>query len=392
VVYGLGTVGIVGLLAGGLWWRVAQRVTVKDHWGAVTRGRAYLRYGRADLAIQAVHNVRDNAPGAGEAMEVAGLALIRSGEYRLARLALERALKLQPKQFDSAIALAELNFALGNGRRGIDLLQVAVRLRPREFRIWLTMGKVLHDLGDYPKAIQAYEKAVALRPDDRQALIGLIGCLLSTDESDQAGPLVLEGLRRFPDDPTVLGLAALEALQANRLDEAISRANDALRANPQNVNALLARARAHVLQSRWEQALPDAEQAVIAGPNELGALQLLVKIQTRLGLKQRAAETQLKRERAQKRIELMNQLGEELSRKPEDPQIPWRIGQTAEEAGSFVLASQCYQAAMALDPSFRPARESLEALRAAHSELVRSGEPSKSIYNGMGFQSSSPSP
>ena len=80
--------------------------------------------------------VRDEARGSGEAMTVAGFALLRMGEYRGARLALERALKLQPNQFDAAITLAELNLGLGNGRRGTELLEIAARLRPREFRVW----------------------------------------------------------------------------------------------------------------------------------------------------------------------------------------------------------------------------------------------------------------
>ena len=89
--------------------------SVREHWAAVARGRDALRRGRPDLALQAVNTVRDEAPGSGEAMTVAGLALLRLGEYRGARLALERALKLQPNQFDAAITLAELNFGLGNG-------------------------------------------------------------------------------------------------------------------------------------------------------------------------------------------------------------------------------------------------------------------------------------
>ena len=148
---GAGAVFVVGWL----WWHGSHRCSSSRTLGRRRRGRDALRRGRPDLALQAVSSVRDEAPGSGEAMTVAGLALLRLGEYRGARLALERAIKLQPNQFDAAITLAELNFGLGNGPRGIEVLQMAARLRPREFRVWLTMGKVLNDLGDFPKAIQA---------------------------------------------------------------------------------------------------------------------------------------------------------------------------------------------------------------------------------------------
>jgi tetratricopeptide (TPR) repeat protein len=323
-------------------------------------------------------------------MEVAGLALIRLGKYRAARQALDRALQIQPNQFEAAVALAELNFALGNGRRGIEVLQIAARLRPREFGIWITMGRVLHDLGDHSKAIEAYEQAVELRPTDRKALVGLISSLVRTGRSDRAVPFVDRALKVFPEDPEIQGLAARASLEANRLDEATDLVDRALRKDPQNCDAWLVRARLRVLQSSWEQALSDAEKAVTNRPNDLAALQLLLLIESRLGLKERAAVTQSRRDLARKNVELMNKLGDEITRHPEDPKVVWSIGRTAEESGSSLLASRCFQAALALDPSFRPARESLQALRAARPELRLEEEPGNPIHPGVRFPSSSP--
>ena len=50
----------------------------------MARGRAYLRHGRPDWALEAVSGAQDAAPGAGEALTIAGLALIRLGNYRAA--------------------------------------------------------------------------------------------------------------------------------------------------------------------------------------------------------------------------------------------------------------------------------------------------------------------
>jgi superkiller protein 3 len=355
----------------------------------VSRGRAYLNQGRPDLAFQAVADVRDEAPGAGEAMTIAGLALIRFRELQGARLALERALKLQPNQFDAALTLAELDFALGNGRRGIEVLQIAARLRPEEFQVWFTMGKVLHDLGDLPRAIQAYEKALNLQPRHREALVGLIGTLIAADQPDDAERWVALALQLFPDDAAVLGLAARRAFDANRLDEAIDLATRALARDSRELHALLARARSLVVKGQWQQALPDAESAVALAPNHLGALQLLQKIETRLGLRQRAAETQARREQAQHRIELMNQLNQKIAEHPADPQYPWSLGETAQKAGSYLLASRCYEAALALDPKYQPARASLAALRAEHPELVQQSGPPGSVLTGRGMSLSS---
>ena len=95
------------------------------------------------------------------------------------------------------------------------------------------------------------------------------------------------------------------AFDANRLVEAIALADRALASDPKNLDALLTRARAYVVQGHWEQALPDAEHARAAYPSHLGSLQLLQKIQAKVGLTDRAAVPQAERVRAQDRIELM---------------------------------------------------------------------------------------
>ena len=72
----------------------------------------------------------------------------------------------------------------------------------------------------------------------------------------------------------------------------------------------------------------------------------------------------------------MNQLNNEIARHPDDPKLLWKMGQTALEGGSFLLASRCFEAALALDPNFEPARASLAALRAAQPDLARApGRP-----------------
>jgi tetratricopeptide (TPR) repeat protein len=321
------------------------------------------------LAFQAVCDTLDDEPGSGQAVAVAAQALIRLREYRVARLALERALRLEPNQFEAAVALAELNLDLGNGMRGVEVLEMAARLRPRELRVWLTLGKVSADIGDTLRTIQAYQKVLELKPDHREALFRLIDALLSTGQSERATPWVIQAQEKYPDDPIVLGFAAHAAFDANRLDESIALADRALAGDPENPHALLARVRCRIARSEWREALPDAERATAGSPNDVGALHLVATIQTRLGMSQRAAETLVRLNKAQQRLKLMNELAEKISQNPGDPQLPWKMGQTACEAGSFLLASRCFEAALALDANFQPACESLAALRASHPEV-----------------------
>jgi tetratricopeptide (TPR) repeat protein len=374
-------VALLGCILGGLWWwSWSHRSTaVRDARAAAARGRSYLRYGRPDLAFQGVQDVRDEEPGAAEAVAVAAQALIRMREYRLARLTLERLLKLDPKHVEALSTLAELNLDLGNGGRAAELLTTAAELRPGDERIWLALGKVLRERGEHSRAIPALEKVLALNPSNHPALIQLLGALLDGGQADRAGPWVAKGLQRYPEDPAILGLAALGAIDANRPDEALALSDRALARDPENVHALRARARSFVARSQWPQALPCAERAATVSPNDLGMLQLLSIVQTRLGLTERAAATQVNLTRARERVQAMNELMEEIARQPDDPQLPWKLGRLARQSGMIELASGCFEAALSLDPAFRPAHQDLAALRAAHPRQVDHASPKRTI-------------
>jgi tetratricopeptide (TPR) repeat protein len=363
LVIAIGTLLIAGL--GWVAWHRRRFPPVRDWRQSVQQGRAYLQHGRPDLAFQTVSDARDEEVGSGEAVTVAAMALIRMGELRLARQALERALRLQPDQFEASVTLAELHVDLGNGWRGAELFEAAAHRRPREPRVWLALAKVLQDLSEIPRSIKAYEQALALDPDQHEALIGLIRCLLLNHDPGRAESWVTRALVRLPDDPVILGLAARESYDQNRLDEAISRSTRALTLRPDNVDGLLTRARCLIAANNWEQALSDAERAVAAKPGDLESLQMLLVIESRLRLTNRAAATLARSNQARRRVEEMDELVKQCSLHPEDPQFPWRVGQAALQAGSTALASRCFEAALALDPNYEPARQSLTELRAS---------------------------
>ncbi len=128
------------------------------------------------------------------------------GEYRTARMALERALKFRPDQFEAAVTLGELNLDLGNTRRGAEVLEMAARLRPREFGVWRLLGHALNDTNDHAGAEQAYQKALEVRPNDRDVLTALITVLVKSGQSDRRLALDQPGVRAPPRRPAGIGL------------------------------------------------------------------------------------------------------------------------------------------------------------------------------------------
>jgi tetratricopeptide (TPR) repeat protein len=352
---------VAGLVA----WVFAGRTV--DHWDEVARARAYLDRGRPDLAFRAVSKIRDEAPGSAEALTLAARILLMRGDVSTARRALERSLKIEPEQADAAKMLAAIYLAWGDGPRGLALLQSAARLDPRDFRPWYAMGKVHHDLGDLAKSADAYAEALRRSPPPAEAnecRIGRIRALLDGDRDDEAAASLAEARRLTPDDPQVLALAARQAQHLGRSAEARDLADRALAVDAETFDALLVRARLHNLAGRTEAALADLERAVRVNPNDPGALQLLAQVQSSLHLTDQLAQTKERLRRTQERIALMDQLTKEINRRPQDPEPRWRMGQAAAEGGIDTLAFQCFQAALDIDPNYKPARDALAKLRA----------------------------
>ena len=106
-------------------------------------------------------------------------------------------------------------------------------------------------------------------------------------------------------------------------------------------------------------------------PNDISILRLLRIAQTRLGLADARPRRWLERI-GSKCTRLMMELTEQLNGHADDPEIRWRMAQLAVEAGSMLVAARCFEACLALNPNYRPARDGLAALKAAHPELARS--------------------
>lgn len=349
------------------WWTrpVTSEPVDTGHWPAVVRGRRFLDQGRPDLALRAVSHVRDEAQGSGEAMGVAGVALARMDRIRDARLALERALKLQPRQPYATRVLAAVYLGLGESDRGLECLKKAAALSPRDPRPWFAMGRVFLDLGEAKEAERVYREALKRDPNNSEARVGRVEALLNLGRTEEAGELARETLNREPTNPTLLGLAARQAREAGDADEALALADRALAIEPNNPEALLTRARLHHAASRFEEARVDLERLVDTLPNHVAALNLLGQVQARLGLTEEAAQTALRRKKAGDRLVLMDALTKEMSLKPNDPEPRYRMGAVALEGRQFELAANCFQAALALDPDHGPAQKALDALKAA---------------------------
>jgi predicted Zn-dependent protease len=326
VVLVLALAGILALMI----WILSVRPT--GHWEEVARARSYLDRGQPDLAFKAVSGIRDEGPGSAEALTLAARALLMQGSISTARMALERSLKIQPKQPEAAKMLAAIYLASGDGERGLWLLQQAARFDPADFRPWYAMGKVHHDLGRLDESAEAYAQALKRSPpasEARESRLGRIRALLEANRAREASEDLAEAREQAPVDSDVLALAARQARDLGQMDEATTLADRTLASDPKNFDALLVRARIRVLSRSPQGALADLERAVQINPNQVAALQLLAQVQTSLGMTAEAAQTQTQAHRARERIALMDRLTKAIHQRPGDPEPRYRMGRAA---------------------------------------------------------------
>ncbi len=360
IVLSLSFLVILGLLV----WAFSQMRW--DHWDEVARAQAYLNRGEVDLAFQAVSGIRDDRPGAAEGLTLAARALLMRGNITTARRVLERTLVMKREQPEAAKMLAAIYLAAGDGQRAVALLEMAARLEPGDFRPWYALGKVFHDTGELDRSAGAYTEALRRNPpaaEARESRIGRARAQLDSNHPEEAVEDLVALRRETPDDPMVLAMAARQARERGRPEEALDLANRALAADPASFEALMIRARVRIRARETQRAINDLEAALRAKPNDRAALQLLSQCQMSLGLTREAKATIERADRARERIELMDRLSKSIDERPEDPEPRWRLGQAAMDGQMYVLAYQCFQAALYLDPSYKPAHRSLEALR-----------------------------
>lgn len=347
-----------------LWARTRPRAPV-DHWKQVARARRYLERNLPDLAFQEVAGIWDEAPGTPEALTLAARALLSFGDISRARKTLEHSLELKRDQADADKMLAAIYLSSGDGPRGMTLLQHAAELDPRDFRPWYALGNVYHDLNDDGKAAEAYSEALKRSPPEVEAndsRVGRIRALLDARRVDQASGEIAEALVLMPDNPQLLGQAARHACEQHRSDEAMKLADRAMTLDPNNFDAHLARARLHLLAGRSREALADAGKAVEANPRNLSALQLLMQVQSRLGLKELAEATRSRFRETSTSRDLMARLTRKITEHPDDPEPRCQMGRAAYEDGSEELAAECFRAALDIDPNYIPARLALAIL------------------------------
>ncbi len=203
---------------------------------------------------------------------------------------LEKAVKLNPKQPEAYLLIAQLHLLPGGeikqAREAIDkalalgLDDPPARAKALALRAGLqeTLEKKLADL----------DEAVRLMPGNA-ALVRARGLLLA--DSDKPEPALADlnkAVELDPEDGPTYEAKAIVLARLKKYDEALAALDKARQLSPNSVMPLLQRARVHSHQEKPDAALEDLDQALAMDPGNVAVLLMRASVYQEKGDKQKA--------------------------------------------------------------------------------------------------------
>ena len=175
-------------------------------WGRLTFNLALSLYraGRFAPASHAIEELLGREPDTGEAWNLLGWCLEKSGESARAVAALERAVAVEPESekhhLDLGLVLARRR---GTWHLAMEAAERAVERFPASSRSHQLKGLVHVRQQHFLDAVKAYERALALGPDSADVRLGLTVALWASGQERRALELARESTVRFPGDAAV---------------------------------------------------------------------------------------------------------------------------------------------------------------------------------------------
>lgn len=259
----------------------------------VQQGRDFLRQDRFDEAIaefQAV--VAANPRSMSTYFDIAS-AYLEKGDPEPARQAMAQVLSLDSQNARAYTMMGIIEGRLGNFAAAFPLLQRAMDLNPRQVDAAIAAAGLWEQKGELEKAETVIRKALQLIPTHTNALSRLGSILLTKGDVKGAEEHLKAALKGDPfDGPTHRTLGVLYD-QAGRLEEALREYQEALRSNNRLADVHHAIGIIYTKQGKFDQAEVQTKEALRIDPKYVDAFISLGIIYDRKGLKRKAMDANM---------------------------------------------------------------------------------------------------
>ena len=213
-----------------------------------------------------------------------GIAALRQGMVDTAIDRLEAAVTRASNSSEAHRILGTAYGIRGDMAKSVQHLRDAVRLNPRDERSWIALASTLEDTGELPDAVSTLRAAIAMLPDSGALRWRLASARRqSTDESDLDLLSVADRLVLFAGKGEMLGQMAAMAQGHLDYDRAVNLLELRVALTPNNAAAHKALGRAYVDQSREEIGYAELVTALLLDPLDAETLTALGRLHLAAG-------------------------------------------------------------------------------------------------------------
>jgi tetratricopeptide (TPR) repeat protein len=258
------------------------------------RGFEQLASGDVRSAIAEFRRAASTDPlvrgGPSEAQRVQGLRAWAASEFDKSIDQLEAAIRLNPGDERSRLALSRVFTAAGRDTDAVRVLEDTLRVMPASGRAHWWLATSYERVNRFADARREYEQAVTAAVAGRSQLLGIVGRLASAAAD---GPGAIDALTRAvasdPGNPQWHRLLAGAYLLEDRPDDAMAEFMEALRIDPRDADAHLGVGQIHLNAGRNAEAVDALRRAAALKPDSTDAAYALATALTRLGKPSEAA-------------------------------------------------------------------------------------------------------
>lgn len=167
-----------------------------------------------------------------DALIDAGLSCQQSGDFGAAAQWYQRALDLEPTNFDALQLQGLVRLQTGNDDAGIELLERSLAVEPRQLGTLNNLGGALRSKGRMADAIATFQRALAIEPTHPMVLTNLGSALFETGEFREAAGCFARALEKDGRNPELYCWVGHLYRRLGRPMEAAEQFRHALRLSP----------------------------------------------------------------------------------------------------------------------------------------------------------------
>ncbi|WKD49255.1 tetratricopeptide repeat protein [Microbulbifer spongiae] len=251
-----------------------------DAYSFLRAGMANERTGNYSGAVRSYERGLAVEPGNVELLNAKGFALFQQGKSEAAAVALEKALKIDPKHRKSHNNMALVSIEIGELELAEAHYRESLAIEPQA-AIYNDLGFVLERQGLPHEAMEMYRRSLELDPESAAAHFNLATALLLDAAFQEAETHFRAVIAQQPSTQAYAGLG-IALIQQGHIGEGLTSLQSAIEADPKNTAAYDHLASTQVQQGKLEAAASTYRRRIRNQPS-VAAYTELARVLARLG-------------------------------------------------------------------------------------------------------------